>query len=277
MRAHEASQVLPTPPSTVVAKRRRVLCRDPNDDDDLDRYAESRIPPPSPPPAVQLPSSPPLSSRMPPMSPVLESLPPFTQQPASRAIAAMAVANERLLLGPDATTVEELGEPEDEGQPASGVDEPEVTQEAAAPAQDPLMAMKYKIECHVEGSHGMRNSKVTIEDEKSWAVKGPEHSDAYRKALRWFKRVINDDANSWLTAKVKVVVDYERCAKRGAYRTAINLHDHVEDWQAIREELLGFADDGRYDLRVELTAKRELVQSGTAAAGAVATSHKVVV
>jgi hypothetical protein len=68
-RAIEASQVLPTPASTVPKRRR--LYRDPNDDDDLDGYIVAQVI------AMQLPSSPLASPPL--MAPVLDTQPPFTQ------------------------------------------------------------------------------------------------------------------------------------------------------------------------------------------------------
>jgi hypothetical protein len=79
LEALEASQALPTPRSTAVHKRQRVY-RDPNDDDDLDRFTVTQMEAIQLQP-IRLPSSPPLSpvpqsslSGIPPMPPVLRSL-----------------------------------------------------------------------------------------------------------------------------------------------------------------------------------------------------------
>jgi hypothetical protein len=69
-RAIGASQVLPTPTST--ASKRRRLYRDPNDDDDIDRYTATQVI------AMQLPSSP--SASPPLMPPVLDTQLPLTQE-----------------------------------------------------------------------------------------------------------------------------------------------------------------------------------------------------
>jgi hypothetical protein len=231
LEALEASQVLPTPQSTAVHKRQRVY-KDPNNDDDLDRYAATQMEVMQPQP-IPLPSSPPLSPApqlslpgIPPMPPVLRSL----TQELERELA-------------DTTD-------EDDAEMIEGSQGVRPSQE-----QDPVEALRYDLQVVFKGA----TRGVTSVNRSKYVrgVEGVGHHVALDQCMKWWSQ--DPQGQDWRIVRKEVVVTHAVGKKTAIdYRNDLAAN-HVDDWEDALEVAVALMADNCYGIKLTVTCDVDYV------------------